>query len=777
MRRNYPESRPHFNPPWQPRCIGSFLLKPAETIGLKLFPDTNRVSRCANFMSDPMKAIKLPFSFALICVTVLFLFSPRVGAAPEPSASPDIFGFRDPVAEHSVESRFLAVPDAKLAGEHLRILTQAPHMAGTPEDKATADYVAQKFRAAGLETEITEYKVWMNYPTEVSVDITSPEGVTMHGPNREHVDGDPFQDDPRVVMPFNGESASGDVQGDVIYANYGTPEDFKKLAEMNIDVHGKILIMRYGGNFRGVKVLLAQEHGAAGVLIYSDPYDDGWRQGDKYPQGPWHPDTGVQRGSVGQMMQFPGDPTTPGIASLPDLPASKRTPPEQSAALVKIPSTPLSYADATPILAHLGGPDTPREWQGSLPFTYHVGPGPMKIHLVSKQDYQYRSIWDVTGRIPGSESPDEWVVAGNHRDAWVYGAVDPNSGTAAMLETVHGVGELLKSGWKPKRTIVFASWDAEEEGLMGSTEWAEQHASELVKAPAYLNMDVAVAGPDFGCSSVPSMRQFMRDVAKAVPSPQGGSVYDVWRKAFEKSEAGQKSDGNYHENDPTINSTATRDVSVGDLGSGSDYSPFLQHLGVPSTDVGSGGPYGVYHSAFDNYAWFTKFADPTFVYEKQMAGVFGIEAIRLADADDLPYDYEEYGKQAGLYVQAAKKRAEAEFRDQAPNFGEAIAAAKHFEQAGAKMLARQKKLSDDSQKVNQSLLDAERALLIPGGLPNRAWYTHSIYAPGVYTGYAAVVVPGVNEAIDQHNLDRMKQQLAEVTAALNRAAKALDSAR
>jgi N-acetylated-alpha-linked acidic dipeptidase len=710
----------------------------------------------------------------LACVLLLLSFSLKVGgAAPESSAPPSsIFGFRDSAAENSVELRFLAVPEAKLAGEHLRILTQAPHMAGTPEDKATADYVAQKFRDAGLETEIVEYKVWMNYPVEVSVDITAPPGLTMHGPTREHVEGDPFQDDPRVVMPFNGESPSGDVEAEVVYANYGTPEDFKKLAEMKIDVHGKIVIMRYGANFRGVKVLLAQEHGAAGVLIYSDPYDDGWRNGDKYPQGPWHPDTAVQRGSVGQLVQFAGDPTTPGIASVPDLPDSKRIPPEQSPALAKIPSNPLSYADASPILKNLGGPDSPREWQGSLPFTYHVGPGPVKVHLRTKQDYQYRTIWDVIGRVPGSESPNEWVIAGNHRDAWVYGAVDPNSGTAAMLEAVHGVGELLKSGWKPKRTLVFGSWDAEEEGLVGSTEWAEQHAAELNNAAAYFNVDVGVSGSKFGASSVPSLKQFLRDVTKAVPSPQGGTVYDAWQKDAKTAPKRQRSDC------PCPPATPLdADVPVGDLGSGSDFTPFLQHLGVPSSDIGSNGPYGVYHSTFDDFTWFTKFADPTFVYEQEMARVFGLEAIRMADADVLPFDYEEYGREAGVYLDSAKKKADAEFGAQAPSFADAIEAAKRFQEVGTKILLRERKASANVAKLNQGLRDAERALLIPGGLPDRPWYTHSIYAPGMYTGYAAVVIPGVNEAIDRHDLERTKQQIAAVAAALDRAAKILDAAR
>src|SRR5580698_8623644 len=471
-------------------------------------------------------------SAALLWSVILFTnLSSDAGGGPTPSGSSAIFGFRDAAAESAIEARFLAIPDAKLAEEHLRILTQAPHMAGTPEDKATADYVAQKFRDAGLDTEIVEYRVWMNYPAEIRVDVTAPAGVTMHGPTREHVVGDPFQDDPRVVTPFNSMSPSGDVETEVVYANYGSPDDFQKLEQMKIDVRGKIVLVRYGQNFRGVKAFVAQEHGAAGVLIYSDPSDDGWRHGDKYPQGPWRPDTGVQRGSIGYMFQFPGDPTTPGIASVPSLPDSKRTPPDQSTQLPKIPTTPISYADAWPILEHLGGPDSPREWQGSLPFTYHVGPGPVKVKMHLKQDYQFRTIWDVIGRIPGSEASNEWVVAGNHRDAWVYGAVDPNSGTAAMLESVHGIGELLKSGWRPKRTLIFASWDGEEEGLMGSTEWVEQHESEMENAAAYFNMDVGVSGPKFGASAVPSLKQFVRDVTKVVPSPKGGTVYEAWKKS------------------------------------------------------------------------------------------------------------------------------------------------------------------------------------------------------------------------------------------------------
>ena len=701
------------------------------------------------------------------------------GHAPEPSgAAQPIFGFRDAAAEAATEARFLAVPDPKLAEEHLRTLTQAPHMAGTVEDKATADYVAQKFRAAGLDTEIVEYKVWMNYPLEISVDITAPAGVEMHGPTREHVAGDPYDEDPRVVMPFNGMSPSGDAEAEVVYANYGTPEDFEKLEKLKIDVRSKIVLVRYGQNFRGVKEFIAQEHGAAGVIIYSDPFDDGWRRGDKYPDGPWRPDTGVQRGSVGYMFEFPGDPTTPGVASLPSLPENKRISPEQSAQMPKIPITPLSYHDAWPILQHLGGPDSPREWQGALPFTYHVGPGPVRVKMHLSQDYQFRTLWDVIGRVRGSDSPGEWVVAGNHRDAWVYGAVDPNSGTAAMLEAVHGVGELLKSGWKPKRTIIFASWDGEEEGLMGSTEWAEQHEAELANAPAYFNMDVAVSGPKFGASAVPSLKQFLRDVTKAVTSPKGGTVYEAWQKVDQPGAPSTQWPAEAIGDGRRLPAASAKgDVPVGDLGSGSDYSAFQQHLGVPSSDISSSGPYGVYHSVFDNFAWFKKFGDPDFVYEQQMARIFGLEALRMADADVLPYDYEEYGKEVAAYLDAAGKRAENKFGNHALDLNAVTLAAKHFQDAGAKILSKQKNPPRDLARLNLALRSAERALLVPEGLPHRPWFRHAIYAPGEYTGYAAVVIPGVNEALDKGDADRARQQLAVLAAALERAAKVLEGYR
>jgi N-acetylated-alpha-linked acidic dipeptidase len=681
-----------------------------------------------------------------------------------------VFGFRDFAQEQAAtDQQFLVVPNAKLAGEELKTLTAAPHVAGSKEDYDTAVYVAGKFKDAGLDTQIVPYKAWMNLPKDVHFIATSADGkVLIKGPRREHVDGDPYQDDPRVLPPFNGSSASGEVTGDVVYANYGRPEDFKQLKDMGIDLRGKIILVRYGENFRGVKVYIAQQYKAAGVLIYSDPADDGYYQGDKYPKGPYRPDSGVQRGSVQFMFKYPGDATTPGIASTPDLPASKRLKPSQSESLPRIPSIPISYADAAPILEQLGGAEAPRTWQGALPFDYHVGGGQVSIHMVVKQDYAERTIWDVIGKIPGTDHAEDWVIAGNHRDAWVYGAVDPNSGTAAMLEAVHGLGTLLQSGWKPKRSIYVCSWDAEEEGLIGSTEWVEDHATEMQKAVAYFNTDVGVGGPDFEASAVPSLKKFVRELTTEVPSPQGGSVYDAWLKEQTSTPSRERRSRRAMPMD-----AESGQVHIGDLGSGSDYTPFLQHAGVPSTDIGSGGKYGVYHSVFDNYAWFTKFADPTFVYEQQQARVFGLEILHMADADVLPYDYVTYARAIAAYINTVRSKASA--AGMTLDLVPASQAAERLLKAATAVMEEQQ-TGNGTLAFNADLRATEDSLLMPAGLPGRPWFKHAIYAPGEYTGYAAVVIPGVNEAIDAQDPVRAKAQEMLLIEALNRAAAVLEKA-
>jgi N-acetylated-alpha-linked acidic dipeptidase len=688
------------------------------------------------------------------------------------SPFPDhVLGYRDFSRQAKLDQDFLAIPDARLAQEELKTLTATPHVAASKEDYDTAVYVAGKFKAAGLDTQIVPYKAWLNLPQEVFLEATTAEGkILMRGPTREHVDNDPYQDDPRVLPAFNGGSPSGDVTAEVVYVNYGRPEDFKKLDDLHISVAGKIVLVRYGMNFRGVKVYLAQQRGAAGVIIYSDPADDGYFQGDKYPHGPWRPDTGVQRGSVQYMFKYPGDATTPDVASTLGLPASRRLPLSQVSSLPTIPSMPISYHDAAPILENMGGPVAPREWQGALPFSYHVG-GLVKVHMRLKMDYAQRTVWDVIGKIPGTELPDDWVVAGNHRDAWVFGAVDPSSGTVAMLEAVHGIGALLAQGWKPRRTILFCSWDAEEEGLIGSTEWAEEHAKQLAHAVVYINTDASVSGIHFEASAVPSLKQFIREVTMEVVSPKGGSVYDEWKKDLGDA-ANRRHPGKEFNDAPAV-PLVGGEVRVGDLGSGSDYTPFIQHLGVPSTDIGSTGAYGVYHSAFDNYSWFVMNADPTFVYEQQMARVFGLEALHMADTDVLPYDYVTYARQIQAYLFAAQARA----RDAgitSLDFSAALAAANRFSAEATMVYAKQLAAKGNTTLLNASLRAVEGDLLAPDGLPGRPWFRHTIFAPGEYTGYAAVVIPGVNEAIDARDPARAQSQMASVTAALVRATATLE---
>jgi len=710
------------------------------------------------------------------------LFALAASAALAQNATQQqVFGYRDFAPQAQIDKTFLAVPEAALAGQHLKTLTAEPHIAGSEEDHKTALYVAEKFKAAGLETQIVEYKVLLNLPKKILIEAFGPDGKKlMTGPSPEHVGpeygGDPFQDDPRVTPAFNGASPSGDVTAEVVYANYGTPADFQKLADLGVSVKGKIVLVRYGANYRGIKVYDAQRAGAAGVLIYSDPADDGYFRGDVYPKGPYRPDTAVQRGATQFLPIYAGDATTPGVASTPDLPESKRIPVDKlQGNWPSIPVNPLSYHDAAPILQALAGPNVPHEWQGALPFAYHTGQTGDKVtvHMLLEQDTKLRTIWDVVGTIDGTDAAqkDDWVVAGNHRDAWVYGAVDPNSGTAAMLETAHGLGTLLKSGWKPKRRVVICSWDAEEEGLIGSTEWVEDHMNQLGHAVAYFNTDVAVSGPNFSAAAVPSLMQFVREVTEDVPSPAGGTVYSQWLKTQSVAPNRRAAD---EDEESAIQKDGHKEVRVGTLGSGSDFTPFLQHAGVPSTDIGSGGPYGVYHSVFDNYNWFTKFGDPTFVYEQQQARVFGLEILHMADADVLPYDYAVYGKAISGYVTTAANKAKtANLQD---DFTALTAATARFTAAGSAVRERQIAETGDVAGLNHALRAAEEALLNPAGLPHRDWYKHTIYAPGEFTGYAAVVIPGVNEAIEAKDAARTQTQIDALTSALNKASEILEQA-
>ena len=711
---------------------------------------------------------------------------PPVPSSPTQPPPAHVFGFRDFTQQARWDQEFLSVPDPKLAQQHLKALTSAPHWASSPEDYATALYVAARFKAAGLQTEIVPYNVLMNKPTSILIEAFDTSGRKIFsGPTREHVEpaangvADHFQDDPRVLPGFNDSSPAADVTAPVVYANYGRLADFQRLANLGVSVKCKIVLVRYGAEYRGVKVYIAQQYGASGVLIYSDPADDGSRELPRYPAGPNRPDSAVQRGSVQFLPIYPGDPTTPGVASVPTLPASERIPTDKlQYDLPSIPVNPLSSADAAPILRALGGPAAPRDWQGGLGFPYRLGGStePVSVHMRLTRDTGLRTIWDVIGRIPGASDPSQWVIAGNHRDAWVYGAGDPGSGTAAMLEAVHGLGVLLQQGWRPRRTIIIGSWDGEEEGMIGSTEWAEQQDTNKYPtdhhAVAYFNIDVAVSGPVFNAAAVPSLRQFVRQIATEVPSPAGGTVFQQWKKDDDEGVSRR------HPADSILPAADGRspanELHLGNLGSGSDYTPFLQHDGVPSTDIGSDGPFSVYHTVYDNYDWFIRFADPDFAYTQQQARFFGLEILHMADADVLPFDYEVYAHEIHGYLDQARSRSMA--AGLKLDFTSAMSAADQFASAARAVRTRQLTPPKDTAALDRSLASVERALLIPAGLPHRPWYRHSIYAPGEFTGYEAVMIPGVNEAIDAANTQRAQAQLDVLAQALTRAANALSSA-
>ena len=692
--------------------------------------------------------------------------------------------------ERRWENEFRAVPAPNSAREHLRRLTAEPHIAGSKEDYATAIYVRDQIRSYGIESELKEYDVLLPYPKQPSI-------VELVRPQRERlivkeaiIPEDPSSANPKIIPLFNGYSASGDVTAPLLYVNYGLPPDYEALKKLGVDVKGKIAIARYGNSFRGVKAKVAEDHGAVGLLIYSDPADDGYMQGDVYPKGPWRPVTSAQRGSVQFLSTAPGDPLTIGKPAIPGVPRIKM---EEATTLPRIPVQPLSYDDAKRLLEPLRGPVRPKGFQGGLPFPYHVGGSDyVSVHLKTTMDYQIRKIWNVVSRIEGDEEKDRWVVMGNHRDAWVFGAVDPNSGTTAMLEAARGFGALLKKGWKPRRTIVMCSWDAEEYGLLGSTEWAEENAAELQEnAVAYLNMDAAVSGANFGASSVPSMWKLIRGATRDVKDPKTGkSIYQAWQDRVRDDQPDPELT-----NAEVASDTAIAEARIGALGSGSDYTPFLQHLGVPASDMGFGGDYGVYHSAYDSFYWMSHFGDPEFVYHVAAAQLWGTVAMRLADAAGLPLDYRDYASQVRDFfeqsMKAARRRKLAGGFDDKP-MTEAI---KNFAEEGERIeKARQDAVSDIErsrseasdrhrraiarlQRINDALIGAERSFVDERGLRGRSWYTHQIYAPGTYTGYAAQPLPDFQQALDDRNPTNAAEALGRIVEAINRATATLRKGR
>lgn len=710
------------------------------------------------------------FSLLLMSVVV----SQSLGLAQNRSSVIEGFTPDGSAAERKLEEQFRAVPQPTTAREELRHLTAEAHIAGSPEDYATAVYVRDQMRSFGLQSDLKEYQVLLPYPRTPSI-------VELVAPRRERlqvredvIPEDPSSSSKKIVPLYNGYGTSGDLTASLVYVNYGLPGDYEELRKAGVDVKGKIAIARYGNSFRGVKAKVAEDHGAIGLIIYSDPEDDGYMRGDVYPKGPWRPDSAAQRGSVQFLFIYPGDPLTPGTPSIPGTPRIKQA---DAANLPHIPVQPISYGDARRLLQPLRGPLRPKGFQGGLPFPYHVGgTSDVRVHLKTDIEFVTKTIWDVITRIDGAAQKDRWVVLGNHRDAWVFGAVDPNSGTTAMIELGRGFGQLIKSGWKPRRSIVLCSWDAEEEGLIGSTEWAEENASELKeKAVAYLNMDAAVSGANFGASSVPSMWKLIRGAAQDVRDPKTGkSVFDAWRdRVRENLPDSELFDANGNEK-------AAPTPRIDALGSGSDYTPFLQHLGVPSLDMGFGGDYGVYHSAYDSFYWMSHFGDPTFQYHVAAAQIWGTVALRLTDAAGLPLDYTDYAMQLREFVNETKRLAVRKKLGDSFDAKMLMRAVDEFADEAAKIEKRRRESANDDAKlrrINDALIQAERALVDDRGLRGRTWFKHQIYAPGFYTGYAALPLPDLRQAIEDGRAADASEAAARIGEAIKRATEVLKQGR
>jgi len=648
--------------------------------------------------------------------------------------------------QRAVERRFLALPSRIGAREAHAYLTAAPHVAGTPRDRVLAEWVRDKWREYGLEqVEIVEHQVLLPYAADVQVEMPARPGqgepwrATM---KEDAVDGDPFTARD-VGIAYHAYSASGDVSAPLVYAGSGNPADYDWLAAHGVDVTGKIVLVRYSVpySYRGFKALTAEQRGAAGILIYSDPADDGFKKGKTYPDGPWGPESHIQRGGVVYDFRVPGDPLTPGWASVP---GAKRINATDAVSLPKIMSAPLSWRDARVLLDVLQGPDAPTAWKGGLPVAYRVGPGPAIVRMRVQMDNKVRPIWTVTGRITGATLPDRLVIVGNHRDAWVYGGVDPSSGTASLMELARSLGALARQGVRPDRTIVFANWDAEEFTLTSSTEWGEQHARDLGEhAVAYLNVDSSASGPEFKATAVPALNRLVVEAAR--------DTLDL------------------REDDRSMISNR--------LGSGSDYTVFLNFLGVPIVDMSFTGPYGVYHSVYDNHLWMQKFGDPGFVHHAAMTRLWGVMALRLANADIVPLDYRATADRIREFV---KEKADAAGAGDRGALRPLEAASDRFaaaaEAAGRRMetlLATEIADHQSMAALSEALMKTERAFLDTAGIPGRPWYRHLIYAPK--PTYAPEVLPGVSEALDAGDRKQVAAQVAHLVAALDRAAAVLST--
>ncbi len=745
-----------------------------------------------------MRFFSLPFLASLGVLAV-----PLVAASPPPSG--DILGFTPASSriQRDWENKFRALPDPARMRADMKLLAARPHHVGSPYDKQNAEWILKQFKDAGWDAHIETFNVLFPTPKQRLVELVAPTRFTAKL-QEPPVPGDPTSFQTSEQLPnYNAYSIDGDVTGPLVYVNYGIPSDYDELARRGVSVKGAIVIARYGQSWRGIKPKVAAEHGAIGCLIYSDPGDDGYNDGDVFPKGPMRPADGVQRGSVMDMPTYPGDPLTPGVGATKD---AKRLALKDVKVLTKIPVLPISYGDAKPLLAAIGGDVAPNGWRGALPITYKVGPGPARVHLVVKSNWDIKPIYDVIGQLRGSSSPDEWVVRGNHHDAWVNGADDPIAGQVALLEEVRAMGALVKQGWHPKRTIIYAAWDGEEPGLLGSTEWAETHAKELAAhAVAYLNSDTNGRGY-LGVSGSHVLEKFINGVMRDITDPETGASVASRSRArslLHASAAARKDIRN------------RADLHIGALGSGSDYTAFLQHVGVPSMNLGFGGEDqgGVYHSVYDDFYWYTHFSDTSFVYGKALAQTAGTAVMRLADADVIPYDFTDLAQTVGTYVTELKTLHKTMASDVVehnrevadsgffltndprhpltlPNAEAAIPdldfapldsataaltrAAERYQAAFAQSMDGA--ATESFVKLNADLLQSERVLLSDAGLPNRPWFKHLLYAPGYYTGYGVKTIPGVREAIEQKEWPLATTEIGRVSAALNAEAALVDRA-
>lgn len=710
------------------------------------------------------------------------------------------FNTSEAQTERQWESKFRAIPSPDNLREYMRRLSARPHHVGSPYDKDNAEWLLSTFKSWGLDAKIESFEVLFPTPKERLVEMIEPTHFKA-SLDEPVLSVDPTSDQKSEQLPtYHAYSHDGEITAPLIYVNYGIPADYEQLQRMGISVQGAIVLARYGASWRGIKPKVAAEHGALGCIIYSDPHDDGYAQGDVYPNGPARPSFGAQRGSVMDMPVYPGDPLTPGVGATPN---AKRLPLDQVQTITKIPVIPISYGDAQPLLKALGGPVAPPAWRGGLPLTYHVGPGPAKVHFKMMSNWDRKPLYDVIVRIPGSKYPDEWVVRGNHHDAWVNGADDPVSGANAEMEELRALSELLKQGWKPKRTIIYALWDGEEPGLLGSTEWAETHADELRRhAVAYINSDSNSRG-FFQAQGSHTLENFINEVVRDVEDPE--TKMPVWKRMRLRHMANARPD--------QLRELRSRaDVRIGALGSGSDYTVFVDHLGVASLNLGFGGEDlggGQYHSIYDDFYYYTHFQDTDFAYGRALAQTAGMAVMRLAQAEVLPFQFTDFSDTINTYLTELKKlatdqRAEIEeknreieegvftatadpkkkldppAREPVPpylNFAPLENAVEMLSRSAAKYERAVAAAGENAKpQVNAKLIESERKFTDTVGLPNRPWFRNMIYAPGFYTGYGVKTIPGVREAIEQKRWAEAEAQIVRVSKALESEADLLDAA-